>query len=95
MNKILMGLAAVFAFLLVIFFFMWRNVSIENHSLTQENSELSTKIEQVQTTLKERDNVITEQNKKYQNLLNSINYNECENLPVSTTLIQAAKELQQ
>ena len=95
MNRILVSATVILGLLLVIFFFMWRNVSLKNESLTSQNSALTAQIEKIENTLIERDTVISEQNKKYQALLNSIKYNDCENLPVSETLLQAAKELQE
>lgn len=95
MNKFLGGIAIVLAFIGFVFFFMWRNVTVKNTALTAQNSALTEQITQIEKTLTERETVISEQNKKYQALLNSIKYNDCENLPVSTTLLEAAKELQQ
>lgn len=94
MKKALIGIIAVLAILLGILFVMWRNTTKENVSLCEQNTNLTAQIEMMRNTLVEKEKVISEQNKKYQEILNSIEYNECENLPVSITLVEAAKELQ-
>lgn len=94
MKKILITIISILAVLLVILFTMWRNTTKENVSLCEQNANLTAQIERIQHSLVEKEKTIAEQNKKYQEILNSIKYNECENLPVSTTLVEAAKELQ-
>ena len=94
MQKILYTIITILSVLLTILFVMWRNTTRENVSLNEQNSYLSAQIEKVNHTLIEKDATISAQNKKYQEVLNSIKYNDCENLPVSVTLVEAAKELQ-
>ena len=74
---------------------MWRSVSHQNVELQQNIENLTASLNAIQITLQEKQEVITQQDKKYRELLNSIQYNECENLPVSETLLKAAKELQE
>jgi vacuolar-type H+-ATPase subunit E/Vma4 len=95
MNRILLGISGFLALLLVIFFLMWRSVSHQNVELQQNIENLTASLNAIQITLQEKQEVITQQDKKYRELLNSIQYNECENLPVSETLLKAAKELQE
>ena len=94
MKKILFTIIAILATLLTILFVMWRNTTKENVSLCEQNASLTAQIERIQNSLVEKEKTIAEQNKKYQEILNSIEYTECENLPVSPTLVEAAKELQ-
>lgn len=94
MKKILFTIISILVVLLVILFTMWRNTTKENVSLCEQNANLSAQIERIQNSLVEKEKTIAEQNKKYQEILNSIDYTECENLPVSPTLVEAAKELQ-
>lgn len=94
MKKVFIGIVSVLSVLLVILFVMWRNTTKENVQLCEQNSLLSEQIARISATLKERDATIIEQNKKYQEILNSIEYTECESLPVSPALVEAAKELQ-
>ncbi len=94
MNKVYLTIISILLVVGVVFFFMWKSVYTKNQQLTIENNNLTTQIESIQATLSEREAIIREQDKKYRDLINSINYNECENLPVSETLLEAAKELQ-
>ena len=94
MNKVYLTIISILSVVGVVFFFMWKSVYTKNQQLTIENNNLTTQIESIQATLSEREAIIREQDKKYRDLINSINYNECENLPVSETLLEAAKELQ-
>ena len=95
MNKVYLTITAILLIATTVFFFMWKNVYTKNQQLIIENNNLKTQIEMVQTTLSERDAMIQAQDKKYHELMNSIKYNDCENLPVSETLLNAAKGLQQ
>lgn len=94
MNKILTTVCVILGILLVVFFFMWKNVSDKNTELNQQNQNLENQISTITETLTKKDEIIKNQDKKYQELINSIEYNECESLPVSPTLLDAAKELQ-
>lgn len=94
MNKILTTVCVILGILLVVFFFMWKNVSDKNTELNQQNQNLANQISTITETLAKKDEIIKNQDKKYQELINSIEYNECESLPVSPTLLDAAKELQ-
>ena len=94
MNKILMYIVGTLGILLTIFFFLWRNTSIKNEQLCEVNSQLTAQLESMQQIIAEKEQMISQQNQHYQEILNSIEYNECENLPVSTNLVKAAKELQ-
>lgn len=94
MKKIFIGIISVLSILLVILFVMWKNTTKENVSLCEQNANLTAQIERINQSLIEKEKTIAEQNKKYQEILNSIEYTECENLPVSPTLVEAAKELQ-
>lgn len=94
MKKILIGATAVFGIIAFALFMMYRNVSQKNDELQHTVEELTASLTTVQETLQEKIQIIDKQNKKYQEILSSIEYNECENLPVSTTLVEAAKELQ-
>ena len=94
MNKVYLTIISILLAASVVFFFMWKGVYTKNQQLTIENNNLTARIESIQTTLSERDAIIQAQDKKYRDLINSINYNDCENLPVSETLLEAAKELQ-
>ena len=94
MNKILTTVCIILGILLVVFFFMWKNVSDKNTELNQQNQNLENQISTITETLAKKDEIIKNQDKKYQELINSIEYNECESLPVSPTLLDAAKELQ-
>ena len=94
MNKILVYAVGVLGILLTIFFFLWRNTSIKNTQLCEINSQLTEQLTSMQKIIAEKEQTIAQQNQHYQEILNSIEYNECENLPVSTNLVKAAKELQ-
>lgn len=94
MKKILIGATAVFGLLAFSFFLMYRNVANQNEELRTAVSALTANLTSMRETLQEKIQIIDKQNKKYQEILSSIEYNECENLPVSTTLVEAAKELQ-
>lgn len=94
MNKVLLTALAVVTAIMVALFFMLRSANTKNAQLCEENSSLTARIEMMQKTLTEKESVITEQNKKYNEIMESIKYNDCENLPVSADLLNAAKELQ-
>lgn len=94
MKKILLTVISILVVLLTILFVMWRNTTKENVSLCEQNANLTAQIERISQTLQEKEKTISDQNRKYQQILNSIKYNECENLPVSVELVEAAKELQ-
>lgn len=95
MKKILFTIISVLVVLVTILFVMWRNTSKENASLCEQNANLTAQIEQINQSLVEKEKSIQAQNKKYHEIINSIKYNDCENLPVSKELVEAAKELQQ
>lgn len=94
MNKVLIGISAVLAFASFALFLMYRTVSNQNVELRSKVSALTSQLSSTRETLREKLQVIETQNKKYQEILNSIEYNDCESLPVSPTLVEAAKELQ-
>ncbi len=94
LNKVFITISGVLAALLLALFFMYRSVSKENTKLEIANQTLTANLTAIQNTLNEKLAVIDKQNKRYQEVINSIQYNECESLPVSPTLVEAAKELQ-
>ena len=94
MNKILIGISTILAFVSFALFLMYRTVSNQNVELRSAVSALTSQLSSTRETLREKMQVIEAQNKKYQEIIASIEYNDCENLPVSTTLVEAAKELQ-
>ena len=94
MNKVLIGISTILAFASFSLFLMYRTVSNRNAELNLAVNALTSQLSATRETLKEKMEVISEQNKKYQEILNSIEYNDCENLPVSATLVKAAKDLQ-
>lgn len=94
MNKVLIYAVGILGILVTTFFFMWRNTSIKNNQLCEVNSQLTAQLTQMQQIIAEKEQVISQQNQHYQEILNSIEYNEYENLPVSENLVKAAKELQ-
>lgn len=94
MKKVFVGIISILSILVITLFIMWRNTTKENVSLCEQNTLLSEQLNKIEAIIKEKEAVITAQNKKYQEILNSIQYNDCENLPVSATLVEAAKELQ-
>lgn len=88
---------AIIAFLLLLvasFFLLWRQSQSLNEELSAKNASLAEEINLVKKTIIEKETVISEQNKRYYELVSSINYNECENMPVSKELLNTAKELQ-
>ena len=94
MKKYLLGIIGILLAIVFALFLMWRTVSNENSRLEQANAALTANLTAMQHTLSQKLEIIDKQNKKYQEILNSIEYNECENLPVSVELVNAAKELQ-
>ena len=94
MNKILIGISTILAFASFSLFLMYRTVSNQNVELRSAVSALTSQLSSTRETLREKMKVIETQNKKYQEIINSIEYNDCENLPVSATLVKAAKDLQ-
>lgn len=88
---------AIIAFLLLLvasFFLLWRQSQSLNAELSAKNASLAEEINLVKKTIIEKETVISGQNKRYYELITSINYNECENMPVSKELLDTAKELQ-
>ena len=94
MNKVLTYAVGILTIIGVTFFFMWRNTSIKNDQLCEVNTQLTKQLASMQQIIAEKEEMLAQQNQHYQDVLNSIEYNECENLPVSTNLVKAAKELQ-
>ena len=94
MKKVFVGIISILSILVITLFVMWRNTTKENVSLCEQNTLLSEQLNKIEAIIKEKEAIITAQNKKYQEILNSIQYNDCENLPVSATLVEVAKELQ-
>lgn len=87
----------IIAFLLLLvasFFLLWRQSQSLNAELSAKNASLAEEINLVKKTIIEKETVISGQNKRYYELITSINYNECENMPVSKELLDTAKELQ-
>lgn len=95
MNRYLIGAVGILGLLLTIFFFMWRNTSLQNRELRTQISTITATLDSTKNALQEKMAALSQQNQKYQTLLSSIKYNECEDQPVSETLLKAAKELQQ
>lgn len=94
MNRILTTSLAIVSAIMVVLFFMLRSANVKNAELTAQNNSLTAHITMMQKTISEKDSVINAQNKKYNEIIESIKYNDCENLPVSESLLNAAKELQ-
>ena len=94
MKKYLLGIIGILVAIVFALFLMWRTVSNENSRLERANATLTENLTAMQHTLSQKLEIIDKQNKKYQEILNSIEYNEYENLPVSVELVNAAKELQ-
>ena len=94
MNKVLIGISTILAFASFGLFLMYRTVLNQNVELRSAVSALTSQLSATRETLREKMQVIETQNKKYQEILNSIEYNDCESLPVSPTLVKAAKDLQ-
>lgn len=90
----MIGICSILAIGVFSLFLMYRTVSNQNEELRIAVSALTSQLSSTRETLREKMQVIETQNKKYQEILNSIEYNECENLPVSPTLVKAAKDLQ-
>lgn len=95
MKKYVIYSYIVIAVVIFGLFKLWRSECYKTDQLEAQNSALTLELNSVKEILSKKETIISDQNNKYNVLLDSIKYTECESLPVSETLLKAAKELQE